>query len=478
MPQPQKWSRRQFMDLSLGAAVGAMLTGCAGAPEVEKPIESVDVAIIGGGLSGMAAARELMLQGIENFVVLEARDRVGGRTLNHDLGGGYIAEGGGQWVGPTQTAVLELARDLGVGTFPTHLEGNAVVLLNGKRMVLPKGLVLTPPSGILIRLDEMARTVSLQAPWNTREAGEWDRTTVAQWAKANGATSSDWDRLRQMIALDLASTPEEVSLLYFLYYIQSAGGIEMLESFEGGAQTSRIIGGSQVLSLKIADTLGDRLRLSSPVSRINQDATGVNVKTLNGSFRARRVIMAMMPSLCAQIGFDPPLPANRRALQAHWKARSTAVKINVVYEKPFWRGAGLSGLSFSGQGPTPFTTDNSPPDGSIGVLLILVDRSALSDDPESRRLIVIESLADLFGAPARRNTGYHEMDWSSETYTGGCVSPLGPGVLTQYGNAMRGSFGRVTWAGTEASEIWTGYMDGAVRAGQSAARDVAKAMAV
>lgn len=466
-------TRRRFLDLALGATAGTLLgPACARPRPEEEPPETFDVAIVGGGLAGMAAARELSIQGVDNFVLLEARDRVGGRTFNHDLGGGYVAEGGGQWVGPTQTAVLDLCDELGVETFPTYLKGDAVVRLDGRRMTLPKAMVLSPPTAFLLRLDELAKTVPLDAPWNAREAGEWDRMTVARWAKANGASASDMDRLRQIVALDLASTPEELSFLYLLYYIHSAGGVEMLESFEGGAQTSRIVGGSQVLSLKIAETLGDRLRLSSPVSRIRQDESAVAIETLNGRFRARHVIMALMPSLCAQIGFDPPLPPDRAALQSRWRADSTAIKFNVAYERPFWRDNNLSGLSFSDRGAVPFTTDNSPPDGGIGVLLILGDRGLYPDDPESRRETVLNDLARLFGEPARRPTGFYEMDWSTETYTGACVSPLAPGVLTQYGHAMRGSFGRLHWSGTEAAEVWTGYMDGAVRAGRGAARRV------
>lgn len=173
MEKSQRRSRREFLNLAAGGSAALWLgTGCAReAARPEAKAEDVDVAIIGGGLSGMTAARELQRQGVENFVVLEARDRVGGRTINHDLGSGYIAEGGGQWIGPTQTAVHELADELGVETFPTWLEGDAVVKLNGNRMVLPKSFVLTPPTGILIRLDEMARTIPLEAPWNAREAG-------------------------------------------------------------------------------------------------------------------------------------------------------------------------------------------------------------------------------------------------------------------------------------------------------------------
>lgn len=473
-------TRRRFIDLALGAtAATALGSACARTQPTTSSGEAMDVtdvAIVGGGLAGMSAARELSRRGVENFVVFEARDRVGGRTFNHQLGEGYVAEGGGQWVGPTQTAILELCRDLGVETFSTHLAGKAQVRLRGQTMKLPKDLVLTPPTAFQLRLDELARRVPLEAPWNAREAGEWDRMTVAQGARAHGATASDLDGLRRIVALDLASTPESVSFLYFLYYVHSAGGIEMLESFEGGAQTSRIVGGSQILSLKIAESLGERLRLRSPVSRISQDDRGVTIETLDGSLRAHYVIMAVMPSLCAEIGFTPPLPPARASLQERWKARPTSIKFNVVYEKPFWRDNNLSGLSFSDEGPTPFTADNSPPGGGIGVLQILSERNVHPSDPELRREYVLNSLVGLFGESARRPTGFYELDWSAETYTGACVSPLAPGVLTRYGVAMRGSFGRIHWSGTEAAERWTGAMDGAVRAGQTSARAVAAAI--
>lgn len=475
MKSTGKVSRRRFLDLAASAAAGTLLGGaCARTESAPEDVETVDVAIVGGGLAGMAAAHELSRCGVENFVLLEARDRVGGRTFNHDLGGGYVAEGGGQWVGPTQTAVLDLCRDLGVETFPTYLKGNAVVRLRGQILKLSRSMVLTPPSAFQLRLDDLARRVPLDAPWNAREAGDWDRMTVTQGARAFGATASDLDALRRIVVLKLASPPEAVSFLYLLYLIHSAGGIEMLESFEGGARTRRIVGGSQILSLKIAAGLGERLRLRSPVSRIGQDERGVTIETLEGAIRVRRVIMALMPSLCMDIGFDPHLPPARRALQSGSKRRPTSIKFNVVYEKPFWRDDNLSGISVSDEGPTPFTTDNSPPDGGIGVLMILSERDAHPSDPELRREYVLDHLAVLFGERARRPTGFHELDWSTETYTGACVSPLGPGVLTRHGSAMRGSFGRIHWSGTEAAGRWTGTMDGAVRAGRAAARKVAE----
>jgi monoamine oxidase len=464
-------SRRKFLCLSSILSTGLILGRPSSAQSLDGHV--YDVVIVGAGISGLVAARHLVSKGIDNILVLEARSRVGGRTFNHDIGNGYVAEAGGQWVGPTQTAIHELCSELGIGIFPTYFEGETVYDIDGDRFT--DTYSQDEPSNLELKIDALASTVPIENPWSAPKAIEWDALSLADWIREENITGGDEASLISAARYTLDSTTEDVSFLYFLYYVQSAGSLHVLESMRGGAQDSRIEGGSQIISLKIAQALGNKVQLSAPVSKISQLSTTAVVEIQDQKIQCQQIIMAMMPSDCEKIEFEPSLPEKRKLLQENWPSSGGGSKINVVYEKPFWRAAGLNGMSF-GEGKLQFIVDNSPPDGQLGVLMILGSQSNSFSEGAAKEQQVTAELSKLFGPQATQNIGYHEMFWDSEAYTAGCVSALMPGVLTKYGSAMRGSAGKIHWAGTEASEVWTGYMEGAVRAGKNAARHAIEAL--
>lgn len=459
-----------------GAAATALTSSCARAEQPDAGANTeADVVVIGAGLSGLVAARHLVRGGIERVVVLEARDRVGGRTVNHDIGGGEVAEGGGQWVGQTQTAVLGLCDELGVEIFPTFLEGKITYMEGKEGFAAPYSPSTPGPESLVARIDALSQQLSTDTPWSAPMAAEWDAISIAEWARRESLSGPDVETLTRAASLTLGTTPDAVSFLYFLYYVRSAGGLHILESMKGGAQEFRIAGGSQILSLLIAKELGDRVRLSSPVSKIHQDESRVVISSASGEVRAKQVIVALMPADCRRIQFSPSLPATRARLQDLWPHGGGTVKINVVYDEPFWRRQGLNGMSF-GKGAVPFTTDNSPPSNALGVILILTGNDNLPQSAADRRSAVLSELSYRFGEAALSPVGYHEMNWGKEPYTAHCVSGLAPGLLTSCGAAMREPVGRIHWAGTEAASVWTGYLDGAVRAGEVAAEQAIKVL--
>jgi monoamine oxidase len=457
--------RREF--LATTAATAAAAAQAADPP----PHREVDVAIVGAGLAGLTAARELRRLGVGACVV-EARDRVGGRTLDHPVGKGDVAEGGGQWVGPTQTAILALAKDLGVATFKSYAKGKTVLALGGARLaVAPDRLGSAEVRRLQKALDELAQEVPADAPWKARRAKEWDATTVGEWLKANSKGAD----ARESVGLEVETAlgpPGRTSLLWYLFYLRSAGGTKALNS---GAQEMRLRGGPQALSKKMAADLKGDLILSSPVSRIATGADRVAVESKRARLSARRVVVAMMPADARRIAFAPALPAKRAGLMKSWKGEP-AFKVNAVYAKPFWRADGLSGMAVSDRGPVGVSFDNSPPDGSRGVLVAFVEPSKLPKGKDGRRKAILEDLVALFGKAAGEPVELVETDWSAEEWTAGCVSPLPPGVVTEFGAALREPVGRVHWAGAETSELWCGYMDGAVRSGLRVAAEVKKAL--
>jgi monoamine oxidase len=274
-----------------------------------------------------------------------------------------------------------------------------------------------------------------------------------------------------------AAEPEDLSLLHLLFYIHSAGGLEILFDTEGGAQQDRFVGGSQLVALRMAERLGaERLALGAPVRRIEHGADGVTVHADGAVARGGRAIVALAPPLAGRIAYDPPLPGYRDQLTQRMPL-GTVGKCMAIFDEPFWRAEGLSGQGTSDTGPVKLTYDNSPPNGSPGVLLGFLEGRHARDlgrlAADERRAAVLDCFARLFGPRAARPDAYVERLWAEEEWTRGCYGCHMPtGAWTSYGPALREPIGPLHWAGAECATVWNGYMDGAVRSGQHTAREV------
>ncbi|WP_370326553.1 flavin monoamine oxidase family protein [Euzebya sp.] len=441
-----------------------------------------DVIVIGAGLSGVAAARALVAAGLD-VVVLEARDRVGGRTLDHPIGDGAVVELGGQWIGPTQTRMAALADELEIATFETHGTGAHLFEARGQLRRYRGTIPRTPnPLAVLdvgiamARLNRLAEQIDVDAPWRSPRARLHDTQTVATWLRRNVATRDGRALLKLVVEGVWAADPADVSFLHLLTYIASAGSLELLTDTAGGAQERRFVGGSQQVAVRLADRLGDRVRLDEPVRRIDRADDEVTVTTDRGTHRARRVVVAIPPTLAGRLVYAPALPGDRDGLTQRY-AQGSVVKCMAVYPEPFWRDDGLSGQATSIDGPVKVVFDNSPPDGRPGVLLgFLEGRQARVHgrrSPAERRAVVTAALTRLFGPRAADPIDYVDKAWAEEEFTRGCYAGyLPPGGWTDHGHALRRPIGPIHWAGTETATVWNGYMEGAVRAGERAAAEI------
>lgn len=470
------------------AAAGAALVAVDGpvALAAKRRTKTADVVVIGAGLSGLTAARNLVKAG-HSVIVLEARDRVGGRTLNAKIAGGEITEVGGEYIGPTQDRILALAKAVGVKTFKTYNEGSNVLVAGGTRDLyaatpgLPTRADVQSDIIAALALDGLAAKVGVKAPWKAKDAAKLDGQTLEDWKQANLKTAAGKGIFDSACQSIWGADPKEMSLLYALFYVASAGDAKNPGSFArligtaGGAQESRFVGGSQVVSEKVADKLGSRLFLKAPVSRISQTSDGVRVIANGITVDAKRAILAVPPKLALGIHFVPGLPKRKAAL-LKGLVPGSLTKAEAIYDKPFWRDSGLSGQAVRDTGPANITFDNSPPDGAPGILFAFLGGSAKAGwsglPADQRKAQVIESFVGFYGEQARNPLDYFEHDWTEEKWTRGCpVAHAAPGILRKYGPELRTAVGPIHWAGTETADYWFGYMDGAVRAGERAAKE-------
>ncbi len=439
---------------------------------------------MGAGLAGLTAARRLHGAGY-TVLVIEARDRVGGRVLNHSLGHGEVADVGGQFVGPAQRHILGLAAELGVATRPIFTSGMTVLEFAGRRYSyrgVPRlsPLQLADAGRAIAALERMARRIPLDAPWRAAGATAADARTLADWARRNVRTRLGRFAIEAFSRGVLACEPGEVSLLHVLFYLRSAGGFRQLTETSGAAQQDRFAGGSQLIAIRMADQLGPgSVRLSAPVTRIEQTASRVTVHAAGLVAGARRAVIAVPPALAGRIGYDPPLPADRDQL-TQAAPMGSAIKCLAVYDEPFWRYAGYNGQATS-DGPAAQVTFDTGPPGPPGILLGFVTgaeaRRLTRADPARRRTEVLASFGRYFGPAAARPADYIEHDWTADEWTRGCYGAhFPPGTWTQFGPALRRPSGLLHWAGTETATNWSGYMDGAVQSGERAAGEVLAAL--
>lgn len=440
-----------------------------------------DVAIVGAGFAGLTAARILARAG-QSVVVLEARERVGGRTFDLTLDDGSILELGGQWIGPGQARIYALLDEFGIETAPTYVAGEAVTVFEDRlyrhQGDFPTDLGPSVTAGIdeaLGALETLAATVLIDRPWETPDAMRLDGLTMADWLDSTIVDVRARAFLRALVETLYVRVAGEVSMLDFLFHARTVGSLAAAIGIEGGAQQDRIVGGPQAVAGRLAAELGEQVILRAPVRRIVHD-DGVRLETDRGTFDARRAIVAVSPMLATRIDFDPPLPSIRDGLGQRMP-HGSVIKFHAVYPAPFWRSAGLSGISFSTSGAVGFTTDNSPADARRGVLVGFIEgreaRRLGAAPTAARKAAATASLVRVFGPEAASPERFIEMDWSAEPWTRGCFSGhLAPGAWTSFGPALREPCGVIHWAGTETATWMAGYIDGAIESGERAAAEI------
>ncbi|SPO29802.1 related to Monoamine oxidase A [flavin-containing] [Ustilago trichophora] len=462
-------------------------------PRKLKKTGDVDVVIVGAGLSGLIAADELTRAGF-GVKVLEANDRVGGRTLDMRLDDGNAIEMGGQWIGPGQTEILQLIKELGLDTHNTYDQGRSIYRsTDGKvkqyKEMIPCGII--PSLDLLLatrKINSLSKSVPAKTPCSAKNARFWDERSIGTWIDDSMWTFEARQLFRMAIKAVYAEDSESISFLDLLATVAGAGGD--IEQVLNDAQTTRIIQGPQAISERLAARLPEgTLELNHKVYSVHKakensssdQQIAYKVTTIQGQqYKAPVVIITPPRPLICQLDFQPPLPSG---LIQYYRRQpmGSVIKFNVIYPTPFWRTAGLSGAMINADetSPVQMTYDNSPADGKHGVIVAFVlgnnSRRFFHQNPDEqeRKRIVLDFLATLFGPEAQKATQVLEMNWTLAPYaTGGYGSFNPPGVLTSFEEDERDEMSKVDnlfFAGDATSEIWQGYMEGALLSGRRVA---------
>lgn len=452
----------------------------------------VDVVIVGAGAAGLSAARELGESGV-SVRVLEARERVGGRTECGQFSSGTAIELGGQWLGPTQDAALELAAELGLHTFRVHDEGKTLLFAEGRRR---EGTgdsddafgLGSDGSAAFARfvefVDETARSIDRASPWHSPDARKLDAMSASEWVDTN----CEHDLARRfahiMLATIFAAESTEYSALHMLFYLSSGGGLHRMMTTIDGAQELRVEGGTHQISERLAEQIDGEIVLNAPVRKIEQSGKDeqypVTITADGSQHQCKHVIVTAPPVIASRLDYQPPLPADRFTALSQMTP-GDVIKFQIEYEKPFWREAGLNGTVLSLDHAVSLIYDNCVPSSDRGILVAFVEghhaREFASMTESERARAVIGNLVHYFGQEAADPLEVLQRNWTEEQYTRGCYGGrFGTGLWTTVGPKLAEPYGLIHWAGAETAQKWNGYIDGAITSGRRAAREVVAAL--
>jgi len=440
-----------------------------------------DVIVIGAGYAGLTAARNLKRAG-KSILLLEARDRVGGRIYTKWVDETTYVDLGGQWIGPNQQKMYELCKEYNTETFATYDKGKSSLYFldqlkryRGLIPPLPIFALLNLNKGIQ-RITRLSKQIVLEKPWLSPDAAVWDKMNAEEWIQKT--MKNDKARSLFMVAFEaiFATHPANISMLHVLFYIKSGKDFDTLMNIKKGAQQDRIMGGAQSICNKMADEVTEQLHLNKAVISISQNDDGVEVKGVDFLYEAKKIILAIPPTVAGKIQYEQALPGKRVHLMQQ-QFMGNVVKCYAVYKKPFWRERNLNGLSAMPDELVSVTFDNSPKDGSKGILMgfALAEKAKqlMHFDEAKRKELVLNCFSKFLGDEALQCEIYLDHNFTDEAWSFGCYAGMmPPGSVTTCGAALREPCGNIHWAGTETSDIWNGYMEGAVLSGERVSKEL------
>lgn len=445
--------------------------------------QKVDVVVIGAGATGLSAAHALQKAG-RSVVVLEARERAGGRLWTDEVDGVDL-ELGGQWVSPDQEELLRTIDELGLETFSRYREGESVYIgITGERRTFEGEQVPVAAdvekemTRLTELLDELAEQMDPARPWEAPYADELDQQTFAAWLEAQCDEPEARDNIAMFIAQAMLTKPaHSFSVLQAVHMAASAGSFSHLVDSEF-ILDKRVVGGLQSVPLTLAERLGDAVRLGHDVERVRWSTEDDGVEVVAGDVvvTGRHLVLAVPPTVVSRIRFDPPLPTEQREAQQH-QSFGQVIKVHVTYATPFWRDAGLSGTVFSPYELVHEAYDNTNHGDTRGTLVGFVSDERADEvrrlDPDQRRAEILASLGHYYGDQALEPSSYFESDWTSEELgQGAYASSFDLGGLTRFGARLREQVGPIQFGSSDVAGLGFQHVDGALRVGAEMAQNI------
>lgn len=449
------------------------------------PQRNADVCVIGAGVAGLIAADELLHDGL-SVDVFEAQAAVGGRVKDVVCIDNIAVELGANWFSGQQPLIKAQIKRFGLETVETYNDGDHLIWWDGKRSSF-RGAI--PSLGLLKKADiiqGMARfehamgRLKNKEPWNNTLV-EYDHLSFGQWIDATLYTRMGKEFFRMVSEMVFGAESHMVSFLYVLYYSSRSVSLSSLISVSQGHQEFRFKHGPAQLCEQIATNIGpSRIHLETPVRSIRVTNNYVDVETTSLRGRYRAVLCAMPPPAVRQIVFSPPRPTSReRLLQALPMGR--VIKVQAVYERPYWIELGLSGQVMSNHYPLSYTIDNSPADRQRGVLAGFVCTSQAQQfmDPRTdRKILVADTIDQMFGGLFPKPQEVLIEDWAANEWIGGSYGAyFPPGVMNRMGQLLRVQDPPIYWCGAEYGQVHPCQMEGALDSGLRSARTISAALA-
>jgi monoamine oxidase len=446
-----------------------------------KDNELYDVVIVGAGLSGLTAARRLA-QASKKILVLEAQDRVGGRTWSQPIGDNDFMDVGGQWIGKGHDSMYRLVAEAGLKTFPTFTNGKSILRKNSENKLYRGD---TPPLGLFAllavqkamkRFDQAASALSVAAPWQVTNAAKLDNISIGSWIDATVTNKNARILIKRMAEGELCQPVEDISALQALAAANATGSFKQAEEVEDGALRDRIFGGAQGVSHFLHRQLKEIVKLNCPVSFVKQGENYLLIGNEKFSVQTKKVIITAPLPIVKRIQFTPKLPTEKQRL-IYSMEMGTVIKCHAVYATPFWRAQRLNGSSTCLDEVVELTVDNSVPGSEKGIItsLIHADRakSLLKLSDQDRKQVLLNSYAILFGKQALHPQLYHDYSFTNNPWIGGAYSGyFKQEIFSRYGEYISKPCGNIHWAGTETSPLFKGFMEGAVLSGERVAKEV------
>ena len=433
---------------------------------------TLDAIVIGGGLAGLSAARRLKNQGA-SVLVLEARNRIGGRISTEVLPNGQPIDLGAQFVCDAQRRISELVDEVGLTRVQPHVTGDHLFISSNKTTPV-RFSEDAMPLPLFGKLDMLIANWRFERVLHDfrNDISRLDAISASTFLRRLTQNNVTESFISGLIEAEYCVSLDEISAYELLEQVSSMGGLSGLSNSDQWFLSE----GTKPLAEHLRTGLGGSSLLNSPAQSIEIKGDRATVETTRGRYSAKHIIVAVPPQLYDKLGLLNVIPPKRSRVLAAYRL-GKVIKTLLVFDTPWWRAKGLSGRIQQTGSFFNSAVDCSPPGGRVGILAIFsTSRSARNlgmNHPESVRIrLSMEWLRQVTNTTIPSAIAARSVDWSADPWSLGgyaSVRPLGGWLAVPQ---LFAPVGKIHFAGTETATEWRSYMEGALESGERAAQSI------